>query len=49
VHFQYTVVDEEVRWDIIFEHETPFLILWKTVEDPLEDIRPTYRYSTGEK
>ena len=43
-HFQYTAVDEEKRWGITFDHETPSLILWEIIESLLEDVRPTYQY-----
>ena len=42
-HFQYSVDDEEGRWGITFEHETPSLILWEIVEDLLEEVRLNYQ------
>ena len=43
-HFQYAADDEEDRWGITFDHETPSLILWEIIEALLEDVRPTYQY-----
>jgi len=47
-HFRYSVGDEEDRWGITFEHETPSLIHWEIVEDLLEEVRPNYRYTNEE-
>ncbi|AEN07916.1 hypothetical protein Halar_0699 (plasmid) [halophilic archaeon DL31] len=33
---------------IIFEHETPSLILWEIIEELLEDVRPNYQYTQGD-
>jgi hypothetical protein len=41
--FQYSTNDESDRWGIIFDHETPSLILWEIVEELLEDVLPTYQ------
>nr|WP_256297603.1 hypothetical protein [Haloarchaeobius salinus] len=44
-HFQYSADDEEDRWGVTFEHQTPSLILWEIVEDLLEEVLP--RYASG--
>jgi len=36
------------RMSIIFEHETPSLILWEIIEELLEDVRPNYQYTQGD-
>jgi hypothetical protein len=47
-HFQYSAGDEEDRWGITFNHQTPSLILWEIVEELLEEIRPTDQYANEE-
>lgn len=42
-HFQYSTDEEEDRWGITFEHETPSLILWDIIEELLDDVIPTYQ------
>ncbi|MEF8825961.1 MAG: hypothetical protein V5A27_06430 [Halapricum sp.] len=41
-HFQYSTADEDERWGITFEHETPSLILWEIVEELLDDVLSTF-------
>lgn len=42
-HFQYSIEDDEDRWGITFEHETPSLILWEIIEALLEDVLLKYQ------
>jgi hypothetical protein len=44
-HFQYSAANTKHRWEIMFDHETPSLILWKIAEMLLEDVRPNYQYA----
>lgn len=41
-HFQYSNAEEDDRWGITLQHETPSLILWEIIEDLLEEILPKY-------
>lgn len=44
-HFQYSVADDEDRWRITFEHETPSLIFREIIEELFQDVRLTYQYA----
>lgn len=41
-HFQFSTDDEADRWGITFDHGTPSLIRWESIEDLLEDVHPHY-------